>query len=66
MVGDSLINHLMSTDDLINLSSSDGLEHVLRLCPSYGVQCEIVFSSKKSLDMMIKNHLDTGQKLNAL
>ena len=59
MVGERLINHLVYADDLVIMSpSSVGMQQLLRICSCYGVQCEIMFNSKKSVILLVKTKED--------
>ena len=63
MVGESLINHLIYADDLVIMSPySAGLQQLLKVCSSYGVQYDIKFNPKKSVIMIAKTKEDQNQK----
>lgn len=54
-VGDLIINHIMFADDLVLVSpSTRGLSKLLLECQKYGIECDIVFNSKKSAVMFFK------------
>ena len=63
MVGESLINHLIYADDFVIMSPySAGLQQLLKVCSSYGVQYDIKFNPKKSVIMIAKTKEDQNQK----
>ena len=54
-IGDMLINHLLFADDIILVSPSTlGLNKLLVECQKYGVECDIIFNSKKSAIMFFR------------
>ena len=62
VVGESIINHLIYADDLVIMSPySAGLQQLLQVCSSYGIQYDIKFNPKKSVIMIVKTKED--QKL---
>ena len=63
MYGGSLINHLIYADDLVIMSPySAGLQQQLKVCSSYGVQCDIKFNPKRSVIIIAKTKEDQNQK----
>ena len=51
-IGDMLINHLLFADDIALVSPYTlGLSKLLVECQKYGVECDIIFNSKKSAIM---------------
>ncbi len=64
MAGEHHINHLLYPDDLIIMPPcSAGLQQLLRVCSSNGVQYDIKFNPKKSVAMIVKIKEDKRQKL---
>lgn len=56
---DSLINRLVYADDWVTLSPySAGLQQLLRVSSSNGVQHDFKFNTKKSVVMMVKTKED--------
>ena len=54
-IGDLIINHIMFADDLVLISPSTlGLSKLLSECQKYGIECDIIFNSKKSAVMFFK------------
>ena len=53
-IGDMLINHLLFADDIALVSPSTlGLSKLLFECQKNGVECDIIFNSKKSAIMIL-------------
>ena len=62
-VGDSLINHLMYTDDLVIFSPySAGLQQLLSVCSQYGFDFNIKYNAKKSKVMIVRSREDRQSK----
>ena len=54
-IGGTIINHILYADDLVLISpSTHGLSKLLNDCQKYGIECDIVFNSKKSAIMFFK------------
>ena len=52
-MGDSIVNHLMYSDDFVLLSPySAGLQQMLKLCSQYGMEHDIKCNAKKSKIMI--------------
>ena len=51
-IGGMVINHILYADDLVLISpSTHGLSKLINECQKYGIECDIVFNSKKSAIM---------------
>ena len=53
-VGKTCINQIIFTDDLLISPSTHDLNLLLSECQKYGIECDILFNSKKSAVMFVK------------
>lgn len=66
MIGNTLINHFMYTDDLVIVSlSSVGFQQLLSICSDYVVKFDVKYNVKKSVGMICRTMEDQKLKFPA-